>query len=58
MYVCHNAQFKKRKIKIVVGERGGKGVDWACQAQDRDEWLTVANTLMNCEFRTVHSNLD
>jgi len=36
--VYHNAQFKTRKIKIVVRERGGRGVDWVYQAQDRDEW--------------------
>jgi hypothetical protein len=34
-------------IKLDVGERGWVGVDWIRLSQDRDQWKTVVNTVMN-----------
>jgi hypothetical protein len=34
-------------IKIDVGETGWDGMDWIDLAQDRDQWRTFVNTVMN-----------
>jgi hypothetical protein len=35
-------------INVILREKGKmKGVDWIHQAQDRDQWLVVVNTVMN-----------
>jgi hypothetical protein len=39
-------------IKIDLRETGWDGMDWIDLAQDRDQWRTTANTVMN--FRVAH----
>jgi hypothetical protein len=34
-------------IKIDLREIGWDGVDWIDQAQDRDQWRALLNTMMN-----------
>jgi hypothetical protein len=34
-------------IKMDLGERGFRDVDWIHWAQDRDRWRAVVNTVMN-----------
>jgi hypothetical protein len=34
-------------IKMVLRERGRDGMDWTELAQDRDQWRTLVNTVMN-----------
>jgi hypothetical protein len=34
-------------IKIDLREMGWDGMDWINQAQDRDQWRALANTVMN-----------
>jgi hypothetical protein len=34
-------------IKMDLGEMGWNGTDWINQAQDRDQWRVVVNTVMN-----------
>jgi hypothetical protein len=34
-------------IKMDLGEIGWDGVDWIELAQDRDQWRTLVNTVMN-----------
>jgi hypothetical protein len=34
-------------IKIDLGEIGWGGMDWIYLAQDRDQWRTLVNTVMN-----------
>jgi hypothetical protein len=34
-------------IKIDLDEAGCEGVGWINQAQDRDQWWAVVNTVMN-----------
>jgi hypothetical protein len=37
----------KDNIKIYLGEIGWDGADWIDLAQDRDQWRTLVNTVMN-----------
>jgi hypothetical protein len=37
-------------IKIALKEMCSGGVDWIHLALDRDQWRTVANTVMNIKF--------
>jgi hypothetical protein len=34
-------------VKIDLRERGWGGMDWIYLAQDRDQWRTLVNTVMN-----------
>jgi hypothetical protein len=34
-------------IKMDLGEIGWDGMDWIDQAQDRDQWRALVNTVMN-----------
>jgi hypothetical protein len=34
-------------IKMDLGERGWDGADWIDMAQDRDQWRTLMNTVLN-----------
>jgi hypothetical protein len=34
-------------IRMHLGERGRDGVDWTHLAQERDQWRTLVNTVMN-----------
>jgi hypothetical protein len=34
-------------IRMNLREVRWKGMDWVCMAQDRDQWRTVVNTVMN-----------
>jgi hypothetical protein len=34
-------------IKMDLLEIGWGGVDWICQAQDRDKWRALVNAVMN-----------
>jgi hypothetical protein len=34
-------------IKMDLRETGWNGVDWTAVAQDRDQWRTLVNTIMN-----------
>jgi hypothetical protein len=34
-------------IKIGLRETGWGGVDWMDMAQDRDQWMTLVNTVLN-----------
>jgi hypothetical protein len=34
-------------IKMDIRERGWDDMDWIIQAQDRDQWRTLVNTVMN-----------
>jgi hypothetical protein len=34
-------------IKMNLRETGWSGVDWIDQAQDRDQWRVLVNTVMN-----------
>jgi hypothetical protein len=34
-------------IKIDLREIGWEGVDWVDLAQDKDQWRTLVNTVMN-----------
>jgi hypothetical protein len=34
-------------IKIDLREVGWDGMDWIAVAQDRDQWMVLANTVMN-----------
>jgi hypothetical protein len=34
-------------IKMDLTDRGLGGMDWIDQAQDRDQWRTLVNTVMN-----------
>jgi hypothetical protein len=36
-------------IKMYVSEIGWSGVHWIIQAQDRDQWRALANTVMNLQ---------
>jgi hypothetical protein len=35
----------------IRGEKGWEGVNWIHLAQDRDQWRTVMNMLMNLRFQ-------
>jgi hypothetical protein len=35
------------KIKIDLRGRGWDGIDWIDVVQDRDQWRTLVNTVMN-----------
>jgi hypothetical protein len=35
-------------IKIDLREIGWNGMDWIDLAQDRDQWVALVNTVMNC----------
>jgi hypothetical protein len=37
-------------IKVDLRERGWGGTDWIDLAQDRDQWRTLVNTVMNIRF--------
>jgi hypothetical protein len=39
--------YKKFKIKMNLREIGRSVLDWIYLAQDRDQWRTVVNTVMN-----------
>jgi hypothetical protein len=34
-------------IKVVLGKTGWGGVGWIDMAQDRDQWRSLVNTVMN-----------
>jgi hypothetical protein len=34
-------------IKMDLGDIGWHGVDWIDLAQDRDQWMTFVNTVLN-----------
>jgi hypothetical protein len=34
-------------IKMDLGEIGWDGMDWIAVAQDRDQWRTLVNTVLN-----------
>jgi hypothetical protein len=34
-------------IRMDLRERGWDGMDWIDQAQDRDQWRALVNTVMN-----------
>ena len=38
-----------KDIKIDLKETGSEVVDWIRQAQDRDKWCAVVNTVMNLQ---------
>jgi hypothetical protein len=37
----------EKNIRMDLGEIEWEGVDWIDMAQDRDQWRTVVNTVMN-----------
>jgi hypothetical protein len=40
---------------IDLRERGWNGMDWINLAQDRDQWRTVVNTVMNVSVCSVRA---
>jgi len=36
-------------IRIDLTDKGCEGVDWKHMTQDRDQWLALANTVMNLQ---------
>jgi hypothetical protein len=43
-------------IKMVLGEIGWDGVDWIDLAQDRGQWRTLVNTVMNLRVPSSSEN--
>jgi hypothetical protein len=37
----------ENNIKTDLSEMGWDGMDWNYLAQDRDQWMTLVNTVMN-----------
>jgi hypothetical protein len=48
----HSARLRRRwkdSIKMDLGEREWKGVDWFHLTQDTDQWRAVMNTVMDIQ---------
>jgi hypothetical protein len=43
-------------VKKDLRERGSGSMDWICLAQDRDQWMTLVNTVVNLRFHKIFGN--